>query len=146
MSFTRRSKPTGWTRLLRIDDHSWLGLVDAVLFVGDLDGPKRQIDPDLPIGLLPCLERPYSAVLLEIEERESALSLARGSLGEVIPLRRIPHAAMSSKVDYWVQLALDWVETMPKSEVDVEILELLEHGSWPTQRARHRAKKLRSRV
>jgi hypothetical protein len=116
-----------------------------VLFVGDHDGPKRQVDVGNPTGLLPCLERPYAEVLHQLEARETELTLAPGSLSGIIPLNRIPYAAVASKLDYWVQLGLNWIEVMPPSEVEIELFDTLEHESWPTQQARHRARALRRR-
>lgn len=143
MSSTSRSSETSWTRVLQLDSSSWLGLAGTELFVGDESGPKRQIDLDNLTGLLPCLERPYATLLFELGEREAELGLAPGSLVARVPLSRIARAAVASQMDYWVQLGLDWMESMPRSQVETDLLELLERESWPTQRARHRARALR---
>jgi len=145
MSSTDPSRPTGWTRLLHLGGDAWLGLAGGALSVGDENGPRREVDPANPTGLLPCLERPHDVVLLELRDREVELSMAPGSLSALVPLRAIPRAAVSSQIDYWVELALDWIEGMPPAEVDTDLLELLEHESWPTQRVRHRAGRLRRR-
>lgn len=145
MSSTDPSMPTRWTRLLHLGGDAWLGLAQETLYVGDENGPRREVDPGNPTGLLPCLERPYDVVLLELQEREVELSMTQGSLRTLVPLHAIPRAAVTSQIDYWVDLALDWIEHMPWAEVDTELLDLLEHESWPTQQARHRARRLRRR-
>lgn len=137
--------PSGasWVPLLHLGDDAWLGMLGTQVFVGDLHGPKREVDPDEPIGLLPCLERPYSVIVEELREREAELSQSLGSLIGRVPLAAIPHAAVESKSNYWADLALGWLAEMPSSEVDVAALETLENADWAAQGVRQRARRLR---
>ena len=133
---------TDWIRLLRLGDESWLGIVAGRLTVGDATGPKRAVDPAHPIGLLPLLERPYSVVALELKERETALALAPGAVTGLLSLDDIPRTAVECRSGYWVDLALEWLESMPPEDVDGALLDTVEQATWATQRARHRARRL----
>lgn len=138
--------PAAWVPVLRVDHDAWLGLLGNTLFVGNLEGPQREIDPNEPTGLLPCLERPYSVVMAEIRDRESELSLSPGVLTRQVPLALIPQAAVSAQSNYWADLALAWLAEMPGSESVVsalEVLEVLEGASWAAQSVRHRARRIR---
>jgi hypothetical protein len=133
-----------WAVLLSLGGDAWAGLVDrSRLHVGDAAGPQREVDTTLPIGLLPCLERPYSVVLAELKDREIELGLANGSLVNLIPLRTIPDAAIETKNDYWAELALDWLEAMPQTESTRHQLMLLEESNWASQHVRHRARRIK---
>jgi hypothetical protein len=142
MSAPDRATPSSWTRVIPLGEEAWLDLVGSSLFVGDAVGPKREVDPANPVGLLPCLERPRSVVLDELADRERELSLPSGFLVERVPLSGLPAAAVSTQIDYWVQLALDWLSGLPASDVDRRLLKELADATWATQRARHRARRL----
>lgn len=141
-SSTAPAASAPWVRVLHLGGDTWLGLVDDALFVGDHETPKREVERLNPTGLLPCLERPYDVVVAELQAREVELCLAQGSLTDLVPLDAIPAAAVNSQIDYWVQLALDWLSSMPGDAVPEEILELIQREPWPTRRARHRARNL----
>lgn len=134
---------SSWIRILHLGGESWLGLVGDELFVGDETTPKRPLDPAIPTGLLPCLERPYQVVKAELDEREDALSLPRGSLTAMVPLTAIPAAAIESQIDYWVELALDWIAALSTGGVDDGSLLAIEQAPWASQRAKHRARGVR---
>lgn len=134
-----------WTRILKLSDENWLGVLDDELFLGSYQAPIRRVDPVNPTGLLPCLEQPRSVVVAELQNREAELGLSTGSLGRLVPLDAIPSAAVASKMDYWVQLALDWLAETPPDEASEELLKALERASWVSQQARHRARHLQKR-
>ncbi len=134
---------SSWIRILHLGGESWLGLVGDDLFVGDETTPKRLLEPEVPTGLLPCLERPYEDVRADLDEREDELSLPRGSLTEMVPLTAIPAAAITSRIDYWVELALDWIVVLPTGGVDDGSLLAIEQAPWASQRAKHRARSIR---
>jgi hypothetical protein len=99
-------RPGGWVRVLHLGHDAWLGLLgDGLLgdglFVGDLVGPKREVDPSEPTGLLACLERHYFVIVAELQDREFELSLLPGTLMGRVPLAGIPHAAVASRSGYW---------------------------------------------
>lgn len=141
-----RPREDEWLRILRVDDHSWLGRRGGILEIGDERGPKRVLDAWEPIPLLPLLERPYQDVLAEVREYDRASSVPAESLRRQIPWARIPHAAASTKMDYWIQLALDWLSEMDTAEVDLQLVQHLASSTWATQRARHRARALVKRI
>jgi hypothetical protein len=133
-------------RVLHLGGTSWLGLVDDDIFVGDESSAKRRVGPDELVGLLPCLERPYAAVEAELREREQELSLPSGFLATRLRLTSIPAAAVDSRMAYWVDLALDWLEAFPEQSVDADLPVTIEQATWASQRARHRARSLRRRA
>lgn len=143
MSHTETEAAQAWIRVLPFDDGAWVGLVGDELFVGDYESPKRRIDPEDPIGLLPCLEKPRRVVQDELRAREVELRVVEGSVSSKVPLDAIPAAAVASEMDYWVELALDWLAQRPGDVATERLLNAIEHADWATQRARHRARKLR---
>lgn len=132
-----------WVPVLHLGHVAWVGLQGDALFVGDLDGPEREVDPDEPTRLLPCLERPYSVIVAELQERESELTLPPGTLVGQVPLAGIPHAAVAAGSDYWAGLALAWFDEMPRSARVDSMLKSLENAGWASQSVRHRARRLR---
>ncbi len=132
-----------WVPALHLGHDAWVGLLGDDVFVGDVDGPVRDVDPGEPTGLLPCLERPYSVIVAELQEREVELSLRPGTLIGRMPFAGIPHAAVAARSDYWAGLAFDWLDAMPRSERVSSTLERLENAGWASQSVRHRARRLR---
>ncbi|WP_416430424.1 hypothetical protein [Paenarthrobacter nicotinovorans] len=132
-----------WTRILFLGQASWLGLVGDVLYVGDEQRPKRQLDLKHPVGLLPCLERPYEEVRAELEARERELSMAPGTLLSTVPLATIPATAVATQMDYWTSLAVPWLASLPASDVDDTVIIAIEEAPWASQASRHGARKLR---
>lgn len=132
-----------WTLVLHLGADAWVGLAGDELCVGDINKPKRRIDPADPVGLLPLLERPYDGVVEELHEREQALGLPRGSLSRRVPLATIPVAAVQAGSDYWSALALAWFAALPQSEAQTAALNELETAGWASQRVRHRARRIR---
>jgi hypothetical protein len=143
MSPTDPPATTAWLRILQLGSDAWLGLVGEELFVGSYETPKRRVDPANPTGLLPCLEKPRDIVIAELRAREVDLCVAQGTLTELVPLDAIPAAAVASEMDYWVQLALDWLAEVPGGDASDGLLGTIAHSTWATQRARHRATNLR---
>lgn len=132
-----------WTRILRLGQHSWLGLVGDVLYIGDETRPKRQLDLEIPIGLLPCLERPYEEVRAELGACERELSMLSGPLLSAVPLAAIPRTAVATQMDYWTSLSVPWLASLPASEVDDNVIIAIEEASWAGQASRHAARRLR---
>jgi hypothetical protein len=63
-----------------------------------------------------------------------------------LQLTSIPSAAIDSRMPYWVDRALDWLEVFPQEAVDTAQLATIEQATWASQRARHRARSLRRRT
>ena len=144
MSLTDSPAGLVWTRILQVSSEVWLGALGDELFVGAYEGPKRRVDTARPTGLLPCLERPRSVVLAELRAREVELDVGEGALAGLVPLDSIPAEAVRSELDYWVQLALDWLADAPEDRTREVLLATIERAPWATQRARHRAMTLRT--
>jgi hypothetical protein len=132
-----------WVPLLELGHGAWLGLLSGTLFVGVAEGPQREVDLSEPIGLLPVLERTYSVVVGELQDREIELSMPSGSLTSSVPLVAIPIAAAQSKNNYWADLALSWLDEMPRSDQVIQALDALENAAWAGQSVRHRARRIR---
>jgi len=132
-----------WTRILKLGQHSWLGLVGDVLYIGDDTRPKRQLDLENPIGLLPCLERPYEEVRAELEARELELSMVPGTLLSTVPLATIPATAVATQMNYWTSLSVPWLASLPASDVDDNVIMAIEEAPWASQASRHGVRRLR---
>jgi hypothetical protein len=130
--------------VLHVEGDAWLGVVDeATWWMGKLGGPQREIDLSNPIGLLPCLERPYSVVAADLEAKADELSGAGFSLPDGLSLAAIPRTAAAGQQTYWAELALAWLADMPPSEDSLGVLRTLEDADWATQAIRHQARRIR---
>ncbi|WP_157803638.1 hypothetical protein [Luteimicrobium subarcticum] len=136
---------TGWTRLVSLSGDLWLGLAGGELYVGSHDAPIRRVDRARPTGLLPLLERPRPAVIAELRQCERDVGLGDGFLVAFIPFGAILAEAVASELDYWVHLALDWLEEYSEKNVATGLLSKIEHAAWATQHARHRSRHLSKR-
>jgi hypothetical protein len=136
--------PAGWLRILHLGGDSWLGLAGGDLFAGSYGAPSRRIETDCPIALLPCLAKRRPVVIAELRSRELELGFNEGALVDLVPLDAIPSAAVASEMDYWMQLALDWLAETHRDNPQEELLRAVEGAAWATQRARHRATSLRT--
>ena len=132
-----------WVPLLRLDGDAWAGLANGALCVGTMDAAERPVDPNHPIGLLPCLERPRETVLTELRRREVELDVADGVLSPLVPLDGIPAEAVSTRLDQWVRPALEWLANMPPSRPRDGLLAQVEDAAWASQDTRQRARTLR---
>jgi hypothetical protein len=132
-----------WIKILWLGQESWLGLFGDVLYVGDEIRPKRQLDLEVPTGLLACLERPYEEVRAELEARERELSMPLGTLLSTVPLATIPTAAVATQMDYWASLSVSWLASLPTSDVDDNVIIAIEEAPWAGQASRHGARSLR---
>ena len=143
MSHTESANSRAWLRILELGGDVWLGLVDEELYVGDFEAPKRQVDVRHPIALLPLLEKPRDFIVADIRDREIELGFAQGALTELVPLDALPGVAVSSEMDYWVWLAMEWLSKTSGNGTRDELLRIVERSSWATQKTRHRAVSLR---
>ena len=144
MSRTNEAAGAGWTRILATGHEAWVGTVQGELFLGTEVSAQRRVDRERPVGLLPLLEKPRSEIVNEISERESELGAEAGTLLALVPLDAIPAEAVESRLDFWVQLALDWLDETPTSGGRDDLLAIVECAPWASQRARHRASRLRT--
>ncbi len=125
-----------WEPVVDLDGDLWIGLVDdSQVYVGSFERPIRRVDPRRPTALLPLLERPYDAVVAEIE--------GAGDVAGHVPLIAIPAAAVASENDEWARLALSWLADMPPSPDIRQLLVELEEASWTADETRHGARRVR---
>ncbi|MCB2254171.1 hypothetical protein KTQ74_19845 [Pseudomonas chlororaphis] len=98
------------------------------------------------VWLLPLLEKPYEAVALNLPDAIRALRIER-ALPTEIALRQLLVTALESHSEYWVGLALQWLEQgFPQ---DPKLTELLMHCSESRtlpQSDCHKARRLASRT
>lgn len=146
MAMTVSDSKGDWHPVLQISSDAWLGFKGqdrSSLWIGDFRQERREVQPANPTGLLSLLERPYSVILAEIEFAES--NAAPNSLS--ILSRLIPHAvvaaALRSKSDYWVSLALAWLDDVGATESLRNQVASIEGARWASQSTRHAARRLR---
>lgn len=132
----------GWVALIGWGSDVWVGLVGDRVYVGSRCAPKRLIEVDYPVGLLPLLERPYNEVVREIQAREEQLGVAPGALLSRLPLMRIPCTAIDIRSDYWTELALGWFATLPLNDQAKAALNRLPSQRWASQRVQLRARRI----
>ena len=135
-----------WVPVLPLGAGVFLGYSAEGFLTGDHIGPKRIVDLNFPIGLLPLLERPYSQLLTDLDGREQELGLPSGFLRPIARVETIGRVVFASQIDYWVQKLLSWLEEMPVSELDDVVLRELNAAAWTSQRARHRSRALLRRL
>lgn len=133
-----------WLPVLHVAGDTWLGVVGgSAWWIGKLEGPQREIVLSNPIGLLPCLERPYTVVAADLEAKADELRTAGFRLPGGLSLAAIPGTAAASHQTYWAELALTWLADMPSSADCLRVLRTLEDADWATQAIRHQARRLR---
>jgi len=138
-----RATEGSWTPILAISPDVWLGLRDDSLALGDRIAPKRDVDITNPVGLLPCLERPYRDVVTDLAAREAELGLRPGELLSRVPLGALPRLAVDVRMDHWARRALEWLPDMASKEEAERLLALVVGADWASQHTRHVAKRMR---
>jgi hypothetical protein len=97
-----------------------------------------------PVFLLPALERPYSEMVELIKTALEALKLP-SQLIEWFPVEEIIILGLTGGLDYWADLALNWLEVLPLNERIVETLKNTTNAKWASQGVRQRAQRLARR-
>ena len=139
------AKLGSWRPLLRVSSAAWLGEHDGdegALWVGSDLVARRPIDPDLPVGCLPLLERPYGDVQDELTRTPGCGAATRAALSRVVPAGVI-EAAFHLGSAHWLAGACAWVEHLGPSEQTRGWARRLETTTAAGQSTRHRAHRLR---
>jgi predicted kinase len=106
----------------------WCDLVAAKMY---------SLSPPDAVGVLPVLELPYGVV----RERAHVTARAAGVPAELImselPGQVIVETALSSRSDYWVDLAAGWLRDMPAEQVPFGAIEEAAHDTALPQSSRH---------
>lgn len=138
-----RGTEGSWTPILAIGPDAWLGLHDDSLALGDRIAPKRDVDVTNPVGLLPCLERPYRDVVDDLTVREAELGLRPGELLGRVPLGALPRLAVDIRMDHWALRAVEWLPEITSREETERLLALIVDAEWASQHTRHVASRIR---
>ena len=102
-----------------------------------------QLDSDV-IFLLPILENSYEEFAFKLIE--SMKKFDKVNLYESFPIRLIVDAALNSHSEYWIVLALNWLEKISDIKCySDQISNIIDDKSY-SQRTRHRALKLMSKT
>jgi hypothetical protein len=135
-----------WIPLIRIkSSEPWIGTTELCHWVVEGNGDVIPIDHAHMLPLLHCLEAP-------IEEFMAALSKAidQFSIGGVqvqeFPYYGLIDFALRSKSDYWADLALQWLETLPLARTRNDALHAIVKSRWATQKTRYHAQRILARV
>ena len=136
-----------WFPLLQMPGGTWVGFIHIdgeQVWVGSYEIPKRPLDLNQPIGLLPLLEQPLSVVAAELEElNERGYTIFSSVLTSSLP--RIVDAAVTMQSRYWAERALDWMEALGPRDVTYAELEQVIDARWASQHIRHKALQLKKR-
>ncbi len=94
-----------------------------------------------PVFLLPALERPYSEIVELIQTSLETLQLSP-QLIEWFPVEEIIILGLTGGLDYWADLALNWLEVFPPNQRIVDALRNTTNAKWASQGVRQRAQRL----
>ncbi len=134
-----------WLPVIQIKKDVWYGLSeDGDWVAGSEDKNVRIVElsmsePTAP--LLPCLEHSRS-------EMETLVILGLKSLGlletvaHTFPFDAAVHCGLESGSDYWMELSLEWLQSMPIDNTIAKILSRVVKSKGISQKNRHRAFKL----
>lgn len=136
------SNTSEWTLICTLDSRTILGALNGCLYTGDQDRPKREVDLDDPVGLLPLLEQPLASFFAGLASRELELGLKPGALRRLVPWRTIPMVASRSHSPYWSELAIRWLADMAADDRDTIALHHLSGDHWVPQGVRHKAARM----
>jgi hypothetical protein len=93
------------------------------------------------VGVLPILERPLPMVRSEAARTANRLGLPL-TLADALPVAKIARAALATRSDYWVELAIEWLEAKEdRQAVARDIFEAAQDKRL-SQRLRHRLARL----
>jgi hypothetical protein len=101
----------------------------------------KLLDGNLPVFLLPALERPYSEIVQLIKTALEDKKLP-GELIEYFPAEDIIVCGLTTGMDYWADLALKWLEVIPIDERIADALRNTTSARWASQSVRQRAQRL----
>jgi hypothetical protein len=65
---------------------------------------------DAVVGTLPLLEIPFAALRSRVRESATRLGLSPQQVMSALPIATILRAALKTRSDYWVALAVEWLE------------------------------------
>jgi len=93
------------------------------------------------MGVLPILERPLPMVRSEAARTAARLGLPL-TLSDALPVAEIIRAALTIRSDYWVDLAIEWLEVgVERPPLDADIADAARDRRL-AQRTRHRLGRL----
>lgn len=93
------------------------------------------------VGVLPILERPLPMVRSEAARAVARLGLPL-PLVDALPVTEIVGAALKTRSDYWVELALEWLEADADRQHLTDAITAASSDSRLAQRTRHRLQRL----
>jgi hypothetical protein len=94
--------------------------------------------------LLPCLGSPHDELQSVLTNACTGLGLPAGVAG-TFPWHLVVHNAVASDSDFWVGLALNWLETVPPEELPTDALARIANSKQFSQGTRHTARRLMRR-
>ena len=120
-----------------------IGLSDLAEWVRIESGSATVFNGYEPF-FLPILEERFSEARETIHRSLKRLGFT-GLVDEIFPFEEIVTLGLKSGSEHWVHHALEWVPELPVSDHLVGLLEVSSRSA-PTQRLRHKAKRLAQRA
>lgn len=93
------------------------------------------------VGILPILERPLPLVRSEAARTATRLGLPL-TLVDALPVAEIARTALATRSDYWVDLAIEWLEAYGDRQALAEDIAGASRDKRLSQRIRHRLDRL----
>lgn len=111
------------------------------------DGQVRlhELQPPDVVGVLPLLELDPAGLRDKLATSATLLQTSPEDLVAALPVADLFGAAFEAKSDYWIELALRWMETPFWSSVPAAAMEAVVDDPRVSQNHRHRTQKLLSR-
>lgn len=112
---------------------SWSQKSEGVTIAHPLSG--RSI-----VGALPLLEVSYAEVRQQVEGTAARYGPSTAAILEVLPLKAILLTALGTRSDYWVALALAWLEDGAAQGLEQDVRAIVADKQL-SQSVRHRARR-----
>lgn len=125
--------------LRRDGSFGWALLRESLLSLYPLDGEGS-------IGVLPILESPLEDVEARARNRAGDFLRTPADAVTFIPVKQICLVALAAGSEYWIGLALSWLEYAEPIGVDVAKLRELSRSRHLSQNTRHRLLRLAARL
>ncbi|MCP3973483.1 MAG: hypothetical protein GY720_03205 [bacterium] len=152
--FASQEVPVQWRPLVKVGPNRWLGISKSESWVicGDTELDAAYLTDDkMGSAFLTCLElsfHEFQKRILEAMEQLDPPAIPRPEF----PLSEMILAGLATRSDYWVDLALDWLEEahsskrLDKPAIKKELSRMLTARKRVRQKTRHRAARIRRQL
>ena len=130
-----------WLPLFHISSENILGLTKSGYWTVGSDDSIVVFEPEMPlVSLLPCLEIEYIHFCEVAKDTFYRLGLPEELINS-FPTSELIGLALIEGSEYWVELALNWLEYIKIDDQIREQLQQFAKAKWASQKARQKASK-----